>query len=128
MHGLHLSVAPIERLQRSDCEELTFEAEAEERDGRIDEAVDVKRMHVLGRAVGIRERKVALQQLAYVLGSRVVDRDLALRHERNLRDQNPAVRFAVWCGLGRTPASGYALSPKARAHHSLGQRNPREEY
>jgi hypothetical protein len=95
VHGLDLCVAPIELLQRSDCEELTFKAEAEERDGRIHEAVDVKSMDVLGRAVRMGEPKVALQQLANVFSSRVIDRDLAVRHGGNLRDQNPTVRFAA---------------------------------
>ena len=73
-------MAPVQLLQRSDAQELAVAAEADEHDGRIKEAVDVQCMDVLGQAVRIGERKVALQQLANVLGSRVVNRDLALRH------------------------------------------------
>lgn len=89
VHGLQLCVASIKLLKGSDSEELTFEAEAEEHDSRIEEAIDVKRMDVLGWSVQIGEREVVLQQLENVLGSRVVNRDLALRHGTNLRDPKP---------------------------------------
>jgi len=46
-------------------------------------------MDVLGWSVRIGEREVVLQQLENVLGSRVVNRDLALRHGTNLRDPKP---------------------------------------
>jgi hypothetical protein len=78
-------VTPIELLQRSDSEELPFEAKAEERDRRIDEAVHVECVDVLRRGVEVGEREVALQQLTNVLGSRVVNRDLALRHRQERR-------------------------------------------
>jgi hypothetical protein len=38
------------------------------------------------------ERQVTLQQLANVTGSRIVNRDLALRHSRNLRGPRSATR------------------------------------
>ncbi len=50
-HGLQLSVLLIELLQRSDGQELTIEAEAEERDGVIEKGRHVKRVHVFGRTV-----------------------------------------------------------------------------
>jgi hypothetical protein len=85
VHGLQLCVAPVKLLQRPDAEELTIAAEAEERDGRVEETADVKCMDVFGRAVRIGEREVALQQLADVLGPRVVNRDLPFRHGRIIR-------------------------------------------
>jgi hypothetical protein len=39
--------------------------------------------------VRVGKRKVALQQFANVLGSRIVNRDLALRHSSNLGDWRP---------------------------------------
>ena len=84
VHGLQLCVAPAKLLQRPDTEELTIAAEAEERDGRVEETVDVKCMDVFGRAVRIGEREVALQQFADVLGPRVVNQDLPLRHGRSI--------------------------------------------
>jgi hypothetical protein len=79
VHGLQFGVVCIERLERADAEEHAVVAEAEERDGGIEESIHVKRMTVLGRAVRVGERQVALEQQADVLGSRVVRRDLTLR-------------------------------------------------
>ena len=92
VHGLQLRVVRVKLLQRADPEQLTAPAEAEERDRRIQETVDVKRMNVLGRCVRIGEREMALKQRAYVRGARVVNRDLTLRHSRKIRDQRKASR------------------------------------
>jgi len=86
VHGLQLRVVPVKLLQRSDSEELAVPPEAEERDDRIEETVNVQGVDVLGRGVRMGEREVAPQQLANVLRSRVVHRDLVLRHSKNLRD------------------------------------------
>jgi hypothetical protein len=61
VHGLQLCVARIKLLQRSDSEQFTVEATAEERECRIEEAVAVKRVDVLGRAVRIGEREMLLE-------------------------------------------------------------------
>ncbi len=66
-------MALVKLRQRCYSEELAVEAKAEEHDGRIYETVHVERMNVLGRAVQVGEREVTLQQLADVLGSRVVN-------------------------------------------------------
>jgi alkyldihydroxyacetonephosphate synthase len=100
MHGLQLGVVLIKPLQRAHAEDLTVDAEAEERNGRIDEAVNVKRVHVLGRAMRIGEIEVTLQQFANVLGPRVVNRDLASRHFRNLRDPMAPIRAPGWTPSG----------------------------
>lgn len=68
----------VKALERPNPEKLTGVTEAEQRDGGIEEAVDLKAMYVFGRAVGVDEGKVAFQQLSDVGGSRVVDGDLAL--------------------------------------------------
>jgi hypothetical protein len=70
--------------QRSDPEELTFDAEAVDRDRRVEEAVEVERTDVLGRCVRPGEREMALQQGADILPPRVVDPDLAFGHGTNL--------------------------------------------
>jgi hypothetical protein len=80
MHGLHFGVALIKPLQRRDCEELAVDAEAEERNGRIEETINVECMGILERAVRARERKVSLQKRANITGSGVVNRDLTLSH------------------------------------------------
>jgi hypothetical protein len=84
-------VANIKLLQGRNSEQFAFEAEAEERDGRIVETVHVERLDALRRAARLGERDVALQQFANVFGSRVVNRDLALRHSRNLRDPDRSI-------------------------------------
>ena len=61
VHGLQLRVRPVKLLECSDSEELTVDAEAEERDGRIKETVDVQRVDVRTRGVLAGEREVALQ-------------------------------------------------------------------
>jgi hypothetical protein len=73
VHRLQLSVLRIELFERPDSEELTFEAKAKERNRRIEEAINVEHMDVLGRAVQIGEAEVVLQKLAHILGSRVVN-------------------------------------------------------
>jgi hypothetical protein len=89
VHRLQLAVARVKPLQRADSEELSAPAETEERDRRIQQAIDVKRMDVLGRAVRTGENEVSLQQCANVPGSRVISQDLALKHTENLRDPVP---------------------------------------
>ncbi len=83
-------MVPVKLLQRADSEERAVPAKAEERDGRIEEAVHVQGMDALGRGVRTGERQVPLQQLANVVGSRVIYRDLTLRHSTTLHDPNPA--------------------------------------
>jgi hypothetical protein len=61
VHRLQLCVARRKLLQRSDAEQLTVEAEAEQRQSRIEESVDVKCMDVLRRAVRIGEREMVLE-------------------------------------------------------------------
>ena len=85
VHGLQLRVVPVKLPQRADAEQFAVPAEAEECDGRIKEAVKVQRVHVLRRGVRVRERQVTLQQLANVVGSRVVAGDLAHKPSSGLR-------------------------------------------
>jgi hypothetical protein len=111
MHALELCVAPIEALQCSHSEELTVEAEAEERDGDIEETVDVKGVDVLGRAMRIGEREVALQKLTNVLRSRVVNRDLTFGHTTNLRDQEREPNRAVTSSVSIAWPAGSPTMP-----------------
>src|SRR5262245_65505579 len=85
VHGLHLRVLRVELLQGADAEEFAVVAEADERDGQVEEALDVERMNVLGWAVRISEREVTLQQAPNVRVTRVVNRDLTVRHGRSIR-------------------------------------------
>lgn len=92
-------MAPIELLQRPDREQLTLDPVAEEGDGRIEETVDVERMHVLGWGVQVGEREVALQESTNIAGARVVYRNLSVRHASNLRDAKPgSPQRARWAG------------------------------
>ena len=95
MHAFQLCVAVVKLLQGPDAEQVTVEAEAEERDGGIEEAVTVERMDVLGRALRPREREMPLQQFADIVGSRVVYRDLAVWHCGNLGDRAQAAQMLV---------------------------------
>jgi len=76
VHRLQLSMARVKLSERANANEFTVEAEAEEGDARAEETVDVESVDVLGWAVLVAKRQVALQQLAYVLGPWVVLRDL----------------------------------------------------
>lgn len=98
VHRLQLRVAAIKPFEGGDPEELIVEAEAEERNGRIEKGVHVKGMDVLRRAVRVGECEMALEQRADVIGSRVVQRDLpvALSGAVNSGDQ------ARCCAGGRT--------------------------
>ncbi len=95
VHAFQLCMALVKLLQRSDAEQMTIEAEAEEGDGRIEEAVAVERVDILGRALRFREREMPIQQLADIVGSRVVDRDLALWHCANLGHRTQAAQMLV---------------------------------
>jgi hypothetical protein len=136
VHGLQLRVVPVKLLQCPDAEELTVVAEAEERDGRIEETINVKCMDVLGRAVRIGECEVALEQFVNIVGSRVVNRDLALRHGRSIRAAVPrpdrsnrasAITLPVRGSetvLGKNISSGF---PGPRGPHWRGQHQGDEE-
>jgi hypothetical protein len=60
-------VTLINVLQRRDCEELTVDAEAEERNGGVEETINVECMGILRRAVRAREREVSLQKRANII-------------------------------------------------------------
>jgi hypothetical protein len=105
VHRLQLGVVLIESFQRANSEEFCVEAEAEERDGRIEETFDVECVDVLGRAVLVGECQVTLQQLPHVVGARVVDRDLAFWHRRSFsRSGASSARRFDESGLARSSA------------------------
>jgi glyoxylase-like metal-dependent hydrolase (beta-lactamase superfamily II) len=56
----------VELLQSSDSEKLTVLADAEERHVLCEQPCDVECMHILGRAVLVRERQVHLQERLHV--------------------------------------------------------------
>jgi len=91
VHGLELRVPSVHPLQRPDSEELVAEAEGEEGDLGVEEVLDLQCMDVLGRAVGVGEGEVGLEQLPHVHGSWVLDRDLAFGHLGNLRDPERSI-------------------------------------
>ncbi len=64
---------PVKLLESPDREELPVEPEAVERDRGIEQAIHAQGMHILGRALGIGEREVALKELVNVVSSRVVN-------------------------------------------------------
>jgi hypothetical protein len=105
------SAGPSPRARRSDCEKLAADAEAVERDGRIEEIVGVKCMDILGLAVRMGELQVALHQPANILGSRIVDRDLGLVHSRTLRDPAP-LAMRQKCTLGSAAAGAVNAAPR----------------
>jgi len=82
VHRLQLRVSVTELLQGAKTEEFVTSAEGEERNGRVEQAVDVQRVAILGRAVLIREGQVARQQRSHVVGSWITDGDLALSHRQ----------------------------------------------
>src|SRR6202034_637069 len=90
VHRLDLGVMPFEVPQRANAEELALEAEAVDRDRRIEEAVRVERVDVFGRRVRHGEREMARQQGPDVVGPRVVDLDLADGRGVNLENLEPA--------------------------------------
>ncbi len=85
MHGLQLGVVSVELPQRPDREKFPVPAAAEERDSRVQESTGIQRVDVLGRAVRISELQVALQKLADIRRSRIINRDSAGTHSRSLR-------------------------------------------
>jgi hypothetical protein len=84
VHGLHLGVVFVELLQRCNSEKNPVEAEAEERDGGVEETIHVECMDILRRTLGVGELQVALQQCPNVRRAWVVNRDLVIRHNRTL--------------------------------------------
>ncbi|MEP6598739.1 MAG: hypothetical protein ABJB98_04745 [Actinomycetota bacterium] len=94
----------IDSLQRPYSKELTVAAQAEQGESRIKKIVDGKGMDILGRAVRIGEREVALYQFANVLGSWVVNRDLAVRHKKNLRNVDQLAGQCVRSHRGSFPS------------------------
>ena len=71
----------VEVPQGADREQLAAGTEAEEQDRRVEQALEVERVRVLGRRLRPGEGQVALEQLPDVRGSRIVERDRAVgRH------------------------------------------------
>jgi hypothetical protein len=89
VHGLQLSVVRVKLLERADPEQLSAPTEAEERDGRVEEPVEVQGMNVLRRGVRVGELEVPLQKLANVGGSRVINRDLGSVHAKEPTSSEP---------------------------------------
>jgi hypothetical protein len=87
VHGLQLSVVVVQALEGPDAQKLTVTTESEKRDVRVKETFEIERMDILGRTDGIGMFKVVPRKLADVLGSGVVDGDLALGHGGNLGQQ-----------------------------------------
>ncbi len=104
---------PVQLLERSNGQQVAAAAEAVERDGRIEQAVHIQRVHVLRRLVRSGEAQMALEQRPYVRGVRVVDRDLAVRHSRSIREREPGPTERIgWLrgvGANSTEASGCVL-------------------
>ena len=61
VHGLHFGVVFVELLQRGNSEKNPVEAEAEERDGGLEQTIHVKCMDIFGRALGVGELQVVLK-------------------------------------------------------------------
>ena len=77
VHGLHLSMVIVELLQRRDAQHLALQPEAEEGHAWVEEGVDVEGVDVLGWGMQVGVGKMALQNRAHILFTRVVDRDHA---------------------------------------------------
>ena len=75
MHRLQLAMGLIQLLERGDSEEDTISAGAEERDGRIQEAVDIQSMDMPGRGDLSRERQVPFEEKSHVLDPGIIDSD-----------------------------------------------------
>ena len=95
----------VEHLERADAEQLAVAPEAEERHVVREQAVELERVHILGRAVLVREREVPFDERVHVAGARIVGCDRALDHRGNGTDRqalvmNPAAAssdvLAVW--------------------------------
>jgi hypothetical protein len=84
VHRLELPTVIIELLESPDAEQLTVDPDAEERDGRVEETVDLEGVHVLWRAVRVGEGEMALQERTDILSPGVIDRDLEFSHRRRL--------------------------------------------
>jgi hypothetical protein len=118
VHGLQLSVVRVKLLERAYPEQLSAPTEAEERDGRVEESVDVQGMNVLRRGVRVGEREVPLQKLANVGGSRVINRDLGPVHAKKATSSEAGdppralalVASAVAARSGLQVAAGWAQS------------------
>jgi hypothetical protein len=95
VHGLELAVLVVELPQRADAHQLAAHSGTEERDRRIEEAVeavdavDAQRVDVPGRRDLDGEGEVPLEERSNVLGLRILDGDDARRHGPHLGRRVP---------------------------------------
>jgi hypothetical protein len=75
VHRLQLGVRVVELLQRARAEHEAVAASAEERDGRVEQSVEIEGMDVAGWRHAPREGQVPSEQGADVLASWIVRRD-----------------------------------------------------
>jgi uncharacterized RDD family membrane protein YckC len=75
VHRLDLAVRCVEVLERADAEKSSIAARTEERDGRVEESLDVQRVDMLGGTELVRVGEVDFQELAHVVRSRIFDRE-----------------------------------------------------
>lgn len=75
VHRLQFCVVVVQMLQRSHAKEKAVRPETEEGDGRIEQALDVQRVHILGRTVLVGEPQVGCQQLAHITQARIIQPD-----------------------------------------------------
>lgn len=93
VHRLQLSMSRIELLQRPERQQLAAGPKTEQSHRGVKEFSDVKSVDVRGRRVLVGEREVTFEQAANVIRTRVVNRDLTLRHGGNLGEiQTPPPR------------------------------------
>ncbi len=94
MHTLVL----VEALERADADELTVASRAEERDGGLEQAVEIQRVHVVGR-----------RDLAY-FGRCERIRPFDRSPRRCMRPPTPSRTRYARSGCRTTPARGAARS------------------
>jgi hypothetical protein len=89
VHCLQLRVLIVKPLERADCDQLPVTADAEEGDGRIEQAVDPERVRILWWAVQTPEVQVMLDELSHIIDPWIGD-DLELNHQRR-RETNSEI-------------------------------------
>src|ERR1039458_8440938 len=98
VHGLQLGVFIVELSKRADRNQLAAGADAEQRHRGIEQAVDIERVRVLGRAVRAAILQMTLDQPAHIVSSRISDRNLKVELVRP-----HAARLAAFSNLNFDP-------------------------
>lgn len=126
MHRLDFRVLIVEPLQRPDSEQLAVGPGTVEGDGGVQQALDSERMDVLRRSVFVGEREVALKKLADVIRPWVIDRDLNIRHDRDVRQPKPArntwstADATIVVSVRRPILNGHLAKPSVVADRTAG--------